>query len=450
MAGSGRGLISALGIAVIAAAIALGGADADARGGGALRLARVGGFEAPVHVDDAPGSPKLLFVVEQPGSVRVIREGKTLERPFLDIRNRVQYGGEEGLLSIAFDPGYERNRRFYLYYVNKAGNIEVDGFKRKRKSATRADARSRHKVIEVAHPTFDNHNGGQLQFGPDGFLYMGTGDGGAAGDPDGNAQNRNVLLGKLLRLDPRKGGGYATPRSNPFSGGEGEAEIYATGLRNPYRFSFDSANGDIWIGDVGQDAWEEIDRANRSQLAGANFGWDLFEGAHTFDGDGNAPSNYRPPVFEFPSNGGNCAVTGGYVVRDRGLPALAGRYLYADYCGGVLRSFDPSQPRPERRRHRPHPRPAELVRRGHPRADLRHLAHRGRLPDRPALTRRGGTQPPAEYCPRPTARRSRRKIADGVRDPAGDDREGRRQRRRQRQARQRRRRSRSIGRSTAR
>jgi glucose/arabinose dehydrogenase len=337
-------VIAAVTAGVIAVAAALAPAAAEQRGGG-LQLARIGGFDNPVHVEDAPGAPNLLFVVEQPGSIRVVRDGKTLKRDFLDIRDRVQYGGEEGLLSVAFDPGYERNRRFYAYYVNRGGDIEVDSFKRKRKSATRAGAGSRHKVIEVGHPVNSNHNGGQLQFGPDGLLYVGTGDGGSGGDPDGNAQNRNSLLGKLLRIAPRKGGGYATPESNPFANGEGKDEIYALGLRNPYRFSFDGRSGDIWIGDVGQDEWEEIDRAGRAALAGANFGWDIFEGDHQFEG-GGAPPNYRPPVFEYSSSGGNCAVTGGYVVRDRSLRALNGRYVFADFCGGDIRSFDPANPGP--------------------------------------------------------------------------------------------------------
>jgi glucose/arabinose dehydrogenase len=347
MARSGRELIdSGLAIGLIAAGLALAPAAAhDDRAGGGLRLARVGGFDNPVHVDDAPGARKLLFVVEQPGSIRVVRDGTTLNRDFLDIRDRVEFGGEEGLLSVAFDPGYERNRRFYVYFVDQQGNIEVDAFKRKRNSATRADASSRSKVIEIGHPTNSNHNGGQLQFGPDGMLYIGTGDGGSGGDPQENAQSRNSLLGKLLRIAPRKGGGYASPESNPFANGNGKDEIYALGLRNPYRFAFDSQGGDIWIGDVGQDQWEEIDRAGRAALAGANFGWDIFEGDHDFEG-GGAPSNYRGPVFEYPSSGGNCAVTGGYVVRDPNLPALNGRYLYADHCGGVLRSFDPSNPGP--------------------------------------------------------------------------------------------------------
>jgi glucose/arabinose dehydrogenase len=341
-------LAVAVAAASLALALAAAGAGATAAPrAGALRLAKVGSFDSPVYVADAPGSPKLLFVVEQPGMIEVSRGGKTLKRPFLNLRHRVLYGGEQGLLSVAFDPGYARNRRFYVYYVNRDGNIEVDGLKRKGGISTRAEPRSRRKVIEIPHPTFENHNGGQLQFGPDGLLYMATGDGGSGGDPHGNAQNPNVLLGKLLRIDPRKKGGYSTPNSNPFVGQDGRDEIYALGLRNPYRFSFDSASGDILIGDVGQDSWEEVDRVGQANLGGSNFGWDLFEGNHDFDGDGTEPANYRPPVLEYSSAGSaNCAVTGGYVVHDPSLPALDGRYLYADFCGGVLRSFDPSNPEP--------------------------------------------------------------------------------------------------------
>ncbi len=168
-------------------------------------------------------------------------------------------------------------------------------------------------MISIPHPTYENHNGGQLQFGPDGLLYMGTGDGGSAGDPDGNAQNPNVLLGKLLRIDPKPKHGYRTPRSNPFEGRGGRDEIYALGLRNPFRFSFDSRSHDIYIGDVGQDEWEEIDHVSRRRLAGANFGWDILEGTHPYEG-GGAPARYVPPVLEYSHDGGrNCAVTGGYV-----------------------------------------------------------------------------------------------------------------------------------------
>ncbi len=345
MAGRAVSWACSAALAAVALGIVLGGAgpvEGEAR---PLKLKRIGGFESPVYVDDAPGAPKLLFVVEQRGEIRLLRSGKELERPFLDLRSRVRYGGEQGLLSVAFDPSYERNRRFFVYYVNKDGNVEVDGLRHKRRDPTRADAGSRRKLIEVPHPRFANHNGGQLQFGPDRLLYIGTGDGGGSGDPGENAQDAGSLLGKLLRVDPRPGGGYSTPRSNPFAGADGRDEIYALGLRNPFRFSFDSRSGDIFIGDVGEDAWEEIDRVERGALAGANFGWDIFEGTHDFEG-GGAPNGYRPPVLEYSSSGRDCSVTGGYVVHDPRIPALAGRYLYADFCGGRIRSFDPSNPGP--------------------------------------------------------------------------------------------------------
>ncbi|MDX6583645.1 MAG: hypothetical protein QOI10_2829 [Solirubrobacterales bacterium] len=342
---SGRGLgVAGLAAIGLTLAIASAGGDSAAARGGSLKLSRIGGFEAPVYVDNAPGAPKLLFVVEQPGTIRVLRNGKTLKRDFLDIRDRVLYGGEQGLLSVAFDPGYAHNRRFYVYYVNQGGNIEVDGFRQQRGSATRAAAGSREEVIEIPHPVNENHNGGQLQFGPDGYLYLATGDGGSGGDPPGNAQNPDVLLGKLLRIDPRKKGGYSVPRSNPFVHRSGKDEIYALGLRNPYRFSFDSKTKDIWIGDVGQDEWEEIDHVSAGELRGANFGWDRFEGDHVFEGNGETPSHYQPPVLELSHDDGYCAVIGGYVVRDDSVPALDGRYVYSDNCNGTLRSFDPSSP----------------------------------------------------------------------------------------------------------
>ncbi|HEX2127937.1 MAG TPA: PQQ-dependent sugar dehydrogenase [Solirubrobacterales bacterium] len=332
-------LIAALALAC--GLIAAGWGDRASAQGGGLQLKRIGGFDAPVYAENAPGARGLLFVVEQPGTVRVVRKGRTLRQPFLDIRDHVRYGGEQGLLSIAFDPRYERNRRFYLYYVNSAGDIRVDLMRRKKGKATRAEPRSRRKVIEIPHPQFENHNGGQLQFAPDRSLLIGTGDGGSAGDPQDNAQNPNSLLGKLLRIEPRRKGGYSTPSSNPFAGGGGRDEIYSLGLRNPYRFSFDSRTNDLFIGDVGQNQWEEIDHVGFEGARGANFGWDLFEGNHTFEGDGNPPANYKPPIHEYSLSGANCAVTGGYVVRDPGLPSLAGRYVYADFCGGEIRSLDP-------------------------------------------------------------------------------------------------------------
>jgi glucose/arabinose dehydrogenase len=279
------------------------------------------------------------------GRVRVLRKGNLRGQPFLDIRGRVSSGGEEGLLSIAFDPEYRRNRRFYAYYTNRAGNLEIDEFR----ARNHRDARegSRRRVIVIPHSRFANHNGGQIQFGPDGRLYAGTGDGGGAGDPREKAQSKGSLLGKILRIDPRKHGSrpYKAPRGNPYVGKPGQNEIYARGLRNPYRFAFD--RGRIVIGDVGQQRWEEVDYERRKSLRGANFGWDRFEGDHRFDypGDNEASRapGYERPIFEYEHGGRNCApgcsIIGGYVVWNRKLRSLRGRYLYADFYAGTLRSF---------------------------------------------------------------------------------------------------------------
>jgi glucose/arabinose dehydrogenase len=337
---SSRVAVAVLALATIALVPLLGAGGAAAAGGG-FELRRLGSFAAPVQVAAPPGQRRLLLVVEQRGTIRVLRRSRELRRPFLDLSDRVRYGGEQGLLSIAFDPRYRRNRRFFVYYVDRRGDIRVDSLRTKRADPTRADSGSRRRLIAIPHPTFANHNGGQLQFGADNMLYLGTGDGGGGGDPRGNAQDTSSLLGKLLRLDPKRRRGYRVPRSNPFAGGGGRGEIYSLGLRNPYRFSFDRRTGDLWMADVGEDAWEEVDHVGDAGARGANFGWNLFEGDHSFEGDpGDAPTNYRPPVFEYPSTGPNCAITGGYVVRDRSLPALAGRYLYADFCVGRIRSLD--------------------------------------------------------------------------------------------------------------
>ena len=333
-------------VAALAIALTATGDSANA-GGGGLSLREVGSFDQPVFVENAPGARKLLFVVEQPGRVQVLRKGRTLSKPFLDLTDRVRAGGEEGLLSIAFDPRYRKNRRFFAYYTNRDGDIEVDSFRRKRGSATRASERSRRRVIVIPHPVYSNHNGGQLQFGPDGLLYLATGDGGGAGDPNENAQNPESLLGKLLRIAPRRKPGkrgYAIPQGNPFAGeGGGRDEIYSLGLRNPYRFSFDAARGDLSIGDVGQSAVEELDHLGLEAARGANFGWDVFEGSRPFEG-GAPPPNYVGPVHEYSSGVGNCSVIAGYVVRDPRLPSLSGRLLYADFCAGEIRSIDPDAP----------------------------------------------------------------------------------------------------------
>jgi glucose/arabinose dehydrogenase len=325
--------------------------DPDATSAGAKRsvgLKKVGTFDHPVYVAGAPGFPKLLFVVEQPGRVVVLSGGKRLSRPFLDLRSVVGYdGGERGLLSIAFPPDYRQSGSFYVYYNDDAGNIRVDEFKRR--STTRAASGSQRQVIEIAHPVNANHNGGQLQF-LDGLLYFGTGDGGSGGDPPNNAQNKDVLLGKLLRIDPRPAGGrpYSVPGSNPFVGKPGRDEIYSYGLRNPFRFSFDTVSAlqpRIAVGDVGQNQIEELDYTTVMAASGANFGWDAFEGfaPYTEENSGTSdPGGTTKPIFAYSHNrGGSCSIIGGYVVRDRSLPSLYKHYVYADLCEGELRSLIP-------------------------------------------------------------------------------------------------------------
>jgi glucose/arabinose dehydrogenase len=318
------------------------------RPSGKLALRQIGKFESPVYVAGAPGYPELLFVVEQPGRIIVLKNGRRLARPFLDIRDQVDYEGERGLLSVAFPPDYKASGDFYVYYVDKSGSLQIDEYRRA--SPIRAAPSSRRGVITIPHPINANHNGGQMQFlGDD--LYFGTGDGGAGGDPPNNAQNTNVLLGKLLRIDPRPQGGkpYTVPASNPFVGGAGRDEIYSYGLRNPFRFSFDQvtdpSNPRITIGDVGQNRFEEIDYTTVDGARGANFGWDAIEGFHVYEDEDSGtpdPGGTTKPIFAYPhSRDHSCSVIGGYVVGDPSLPALRGRYVYADYCEGRLRALTP-------------------------------------------------------------------------------------------------------------
>jgi len=324
------------------------GAEERPRSGrGRLALKRVGNFDQPVYVSGAPGFPRLLFVVEQQGRIVVLRGGRRVRRPFLDIRGLVSFEGERGLLSIAFPPDYRSSRRFYVYYTDNEGSIRVDEFRRR--GPTRAARGSRRPVIRIPHAENANHNGGQLQFLGK-LLYLGTGDGGSAGDPPGNAQNRNSLLGKLLRINPRPGGGrpYRIPRSNPFVGRPGRGEIYSYGLRNPFRFSFDTVTARrprIAIADVGQSRFEELDYTTVRRARGANFGWDAFEGFAPFpasEGGSSDPGGTVKPVFAYPqSRGGSCSIIGGYVVAKRGLRSLYKRYVYADLCEGELRSLVP-------------------------------------------------------------------------------------------------------------
>jgi glucose/arabinose dehydrogenase len=282
-----------------------------------VSLRRVGTFDSPTYLTSPPGDKRRLFVVEQPGTIRVVRDGRKLPTPFLDLSSDVQDGGERGLLSMAFAPDYARTGLFYVYFTGNDGDIHIQEFHRA--TADTADRGSRRELLRIEHSTYPNHNGGQLEFGPDKRLYAGTGDGGSEGDPFRNAQNPQRLLGKILRFD--------AARTKP--------EVFAIGLRNPWRFSFDRANGDVTIADVGQDKYEEVDFVKAGQLHGKNFGWSKFEGFHPYYG--GSVANYVKPVIELAHSGGFCSITGGYIVRDRSLKALYGRYVYGDYCQPQLR-----------------------------------------------------------------------------------------------------------------
>jgi Glucose / Sorbosone dehydrogenase len=304
-----------------------------------VRLLLLSRFDQPTYLA-APRGDRRRFVVEREGTIRVVRGGRALRVPFLDIRGLVTTGGESGLLSMAFAPDYSRSRRFYVYYTDNEGFITIAGFRRARSTPDRALPSSRRTIMRVPHMRF-NHKGGQLQFGPDGRLYAGFGDGGGGGDPDRNAQNLGRILGKLVRIEPRPGGGYSVPRDNPFRQSAGaRPEVYAYGLRNPYRFSFDRRRGHLTVGDVGQDAVEEIDfvpnRRGPNPPGGYNFGWSVFEGRSQYRG--GAARGHLPPVIAHSQGAGFCSIIGGYVIRDRALGrGWYGRYLYGDYCNSTLR-----------------------------------------------------------------------------------------------------------------
>jgi glucose/arabinose dehydrogenase len=310
--------------------------DSESSAKRGVRLVRVGRFDNPVYVTAPPGDRRRLFVVEQTGRIRVLVGGKRRAKPFLDLSRDVTFGGEQGLLSMAFAPDYAKTRRFYVNFTDRNGDTRIQEFQRSKGNPNRANRASRRPILFVDQP-YPNHNGGLVLFGPDGYLYVGMGDGGAGGDPENRAQNLNSLLGKMLRIDPRPGAARS-PSSNPFVGRAGRDEIYSYGLRNPWRFSFDRRTGDIYIGDVGQNAREEIDYAPRGGVAGRNYGWSCFEGKRRYDSSRSC-ADATPPVLDYGRGGGECSVTGGVVVHDPRLQGLAGRYVYGDYCTGAIRSF---------------------------------------------------------------------------------------------------------------
>lgn len=279
-------------------------------------------------VDLQPDGSGRLFVVEKIGHIHVIEDGLLVDTPFLNIEDRVNDSSNEmGLLGLAFHPNYAQNGYFYVNYTGSGGDTFISRFQVAANNPYLADPASEVNLLRLNQP-FPNHNGGGLDFGPDGYLYAGLGDGGAAGDPLGNAQNTNTLLGSILRLDVDSAEPYAIPADNPFGN-----EIWAYGLRNPWRIAFDPVSGDLFIGDVGQNQWEEIDHLPAGSPGGVNFGWDYREGSHPYDGD--APAGLTDPVAEYSHQGGHCSVTGGYVYRGS-MPEWNGIYLYGDYCSGMI------------------------------------------------------------------------------------------------------------------
>lgn len=302
-----------------------------------LRLdAFLDGLSRPLLVTHAGDDSGRLFVVEQTGRILLVRGGKVADEPFLDIRERTVATGERGLLGLAFPPRHEEDGVAYVSYTDTSGDSILARYRLANGTRDRLDRDSEEVILKVDQP-YANHNGGHVAFGPDGMLYYGLGDGGSAGDPQGNGQNPNALLGSLLRLDVDVATGYAAPEDNPYKHGNGRAEVWAKGLRNPWRFSFDRATGDLYIGDVGQNKREEIDFQPANAPGGANYGWNIFEGTERFKLIGEPFSETTAPVAEYPTREeGACAVTGGYVYRGAAIPPLVGTYLYADYCSGKM------------------------------------------------------------------------------------------------------------------
>jgi glucose/arabinose dehydrogenase len=290
-------------------------------------------FSSPVGLYDPNDGTNRLFVVQQNGLIKVFENNANVTdaSTFLDIGSEITYGGERGLLGLAFHPNYTSNGYFYVDYTDTSGDTIISRFKVDGTNPNTANQTSEVEILKVNQP-YSNHNGGQIAFGPDGYLYIGLGDGGSGGDPEGNGQNRQTLLGSILRIDVDSGLPYAIPTDNPFFGNiNGYAEeIFAFGFRNPWRFSFDAITGDLWVGDVGQALWEEIDIVEY----GKNYGWNAREGAHDYD-PGTNTTSVIDPIYEYSHSLGN-AITGGFVYRGSSLSNLVGKYVYADYGSGRI------------------------------------------------------------------------------------------------------------------
>jgi glucose/arabinose dehydrogenase len=335
-------------LAAVAFALALG---VPATSGAAVVPSRIhvglaevaGGLSSPLGVTSARDGSGRLFVVEQTGAVRIVEDGSFRSAPFIDISRSVSHGGEQGLLGLAFHPTYKTNGKLYLSYTDTQGTSIIREYRVSSGDPDRVDGASGRTLLRVKQP-YANHNGGHIAFGPDGYLYIGLGDGGSGGDPGNRAQNRNTLLGKLLRIDVNRKTGslaYGIPSTNPYVGRSGLDQIWASGLRNPWGFSFDRTTGDLWIGDVGQSAWEEVDRAlavhGRNAGRALNFGWRAMEGRHCFQpSTGCSRTGKTLPLTEYGHSGGRCSITGGNVYRGKAYPDLVGAYFFGDYCSGEL------------------------------------------------------------------------------------------------------------------
>ena len=291
----------------------------ETSGGGGIELRQVAdGLDSPLGIASTPSEPDRLFIVEQPGLVRVVEDGKLLPQPFLDVEDQVVSGGEQGLLSLAFDPEYESTRLFYVDYTDTNGDTRVVEYE-----AGDSATVKRRELLFVDQP-YANHNGGTVAYGRDRLLYIGMGDGGSGGDPENRAQNPNTLLGKILRLDSARAG------TKPV--------IVADGVRNPWRFSFDRLNGDLWMGDVGQGSIEEVDHVAWPWRGLLNFGWDVYEGRASFEKKALGPGKLVMPVAQY-SHSKGCSITGGHVYRGSAVPGAKGRYFYGDYCSGTIWSL---------------------------------------------------------------------------------------------------------------
>ncbi len=332
--------LASLGFGAILACGSDGSGPTPPNGVVSVGLAQVAsGLNFPLYVTAPPGDASRIFIVEKGGTIRIVKDGALLPVPFLDITSLVSTGSEQGLLGLTFDPQYGTNRRFVVHYTDVGGNTRLSTFLRSEADPDLADPATEQLVLSAEQP-YPNHNGGQILFGPDGYLYLGLGDGGSGGDPQSRGQDLTELLGSILRLD-LSAAPYVIPADNPFVGiAAARAEVWSYGLRNPWRFSFDRATGDLYIGDVGQNEWEEVDVSSAAAGAGkgVNFGWNLMEGLHCYASTTCDQSGLELPVLEY-GHDQDCSITGGYVYRGAAIPDLQGTYFYSDFCSGWVRSF---------------------------------------------------------------------------------------------------------------